>query len=438
MVRLGLRSAAVGHAEIGGSGFLRVALLSLTDAIAGEPPGSHGLALRGYLTIGGRSLARHQLGLALALGCTRIIVVTEALTGEVIALQHAAEAGGARFHVIAQPHALLPLITAEDELFVLSEGLLALPEAAIARLEEGPGVLALPVETGVAAGFERIDINHAYAGMIRMPGRLVAGLGELPPEWNAHAALLRLAVQGRLPLRLLPDVLLTDGRWVVVRNEDEAHAAEPVWLRLHTASAHVRSPGEWIAGQLVHSVGPALLHAGTRPWVVALGGVVALLLAVGAGWFGWPTAGFGLLALAWVMVRVAALMTLIERQSLLETGKLAPTGLVFELAIDAAFVVIAIWRSDLSQVAGVPFGIAWFPPVVFMLLLHFTPRVMPQGRWTWWLRDRLVLGIGLAVVSAILPFDFCLRSAILGLVVWAMVVTPEHGASANPGLTTRE
>jgi len=63
---------------------------------------------------------------------------------------------------------------------------------------------------------------------------------------------------------------------------------------------------------------------------------------------------------------------------------------------------------------------------------------MPQGRWTWWLRDRLVLGIGLAVVSAILPFDFCLRSAILGLVVWAMVVTPEHGASANPGLTTRE
>ncbi|WP_420382803.1 hypothetical protein [Novosphingobium sp.] len=411
-------------------------MLSLTDAIAGEPSG--GAGLRGYLTIGGRSLARHQLGLALALGCTRIIVVTEALTGEVIALQHATEAGGARFHVIAQPHALLPLITAEDELFVMADGLLVLPEAALARLEEGPGVLALPVEAGTAAGFERIDINHAFAGMIRMPGRLVAGLGELPPEWNAHAALLRLAVQGRVPLRLLPEALLGDGRWVIVRNEDEAHAAEPVWLRLHTQSAHVRSPGEWIAGQLVHSAGPALLHAGTRPWVVAMGGVVALLLAVGSGWFGWPTAGFVLLALAWVLVRVAALMTRIERQSLLETGKTPPTGLIFELAIDAAFVLLAIWRSDLALVPGVPFGVSWFPPVIFILLLHFTPRVMPQGRWAWWLRDRLVTGLGFAVVSAVLPFDYCLRAVILALVVWAMVVTPEHGGSANPGLTTRE
>ena len=412
---------------------MRVALLSLTDAIAGEPQG-----LRGYLTIGGRPLARHQLGLALALGCTRIIVVTEALTGEVIALQHATEAAGARFHVIAHAHALLPLVTAEDELFVLADGLLVLPDAALARLEEGPGVLALPVEAGVAAGFERIDINHAFAGMIRMPGRLVAGLGELPPEWNAHAALLRLAVQGRVPMRLLPEALLADGRWVVVRNEDEAQAVEPVWLRLHTASAHVRSPGEWIAGQLVHRVGPALLHAGTRPWVVAMGGVVALLLAVGSGWFDWPTAGFGLLALAWVLVRVAALMTRIERQSLLETRKLPPTGLWFELAIDAAFVVVAIWRSDLARLPGVSFGINWFAPLVFMLLLHFAPRVMPEGRWKWWLRDRLVAGIGFAVVSAVLPFDYCLRAAVLGLLVWAMVVTPKHQGAANPGLTSGE
>jgi hypothetical protein len=412
---------------------LRVALLSLTDAVAGEPQG-----LRGYLTIGGRSLARHQLGLALALGCTRIIVVTEGLTGEVIALQHAAEAGGARFHVIASAHALLPLVTAEDELFVLADGLLVMPDAALAKLEEGPCVLALPVETGVAAGFERIDINHAFAGMIRMPGRLVMGLGELPPEWNAHAALLRLAVQGRVPLRLLPSALLADGRWTLVRSEDEAHAIEPVWLRLHTASAHVRSPGEWIAGQTVHGAGPALLHAGTRPWVVAMGGVVALLLAIGSGWFGWRTPGFVLLAVAWVLARVATLMARIERQSLLETGKRAPTGVWFELAIDGAFVLLAIWRSELSQITGVPLGIGWFPPLIFMLLLHFLPRVVPEGRWTWWLRDRFVAGLGFAVTSALLPFDFVLRAAVLGLIVWAMVITPPRGPSANADLTSRD
>ena len=60
-------------------------------------------------------------------------------------------------------------------------------------LDEAPGVLVLPVEAGVAAGFERIDINHAWAGALRMPGRIVAGLGDLPADWNPVAALLRLA-----------------------------------------------------------------------------------------------------------------------------------------------------------------------------------------------------------------------------------------------------
>ena len=411
---------------------MRVALLSITDAVAGEPQG-----LRGYLTIGGRSLARHQLGLAMALGCTRIVVVTEALTGEVIALQHASESGGARFHVITSAHALLPLVNADDDLIVLGDGLLAQPEIALAHLKDANGVLALPVEAGMAAGFERIDINHAYAGAMRLPGRLVAGLGDLPPEWNAPAALLRLAVQGRVPLQVLPTAVLDDGRWTVVRSEDEAHAFEPVWLRLHTQSAHVRSPGEWLAARAVHGAGPALLHAGTRPWVVAMGGVVALLLGLGSGWFGWRTPGFALLALAWVLAKVAALMTRIERQSLLETGKASPTGAGFEAVIDVAFVMLAAWRSDIPHVTGVPlalawpFAITWFAPLALMLLLHLLPRVVRDRQATWWLRDRLVLGVALAVTSALLPFDFCLRTAVLGLMVWAIAVTPV----ANPDLT---
>lgn len=415
---------------------MRVALLSITDAVSGEPQG-----LRGYLTVGGRSLARHQLGLALALGCTRVVVVTEALTGEVIALQHASENAGARFHVITSAHALLPLVNADDDLIVLGDGLVALPEMALAQLDAATGVLALPVEAGMAAGFERIDINHAYAGAMRLPGRLVAGLGDLPPEWNAAAALLRLAVQGRMPLRALPQAVLDDGRWIVVRSEAEAHAFEPVWLRLHTQSAHVRSPGEWIVERTVHLAGPALLHAGTRPWVVALGGVVALLLGLGSGWFGWRTPGFALLALAWVLARVAALMTRIERQSLLEIGKAPPTGVWFELAIDAAFVTLAAWRSEVPLVSGVPlavvwpFAITWFAPLLLLLLLHFLPRVVPVGRMTWWLRDRLMLGMGLAATSMLLPFDFCLRAAVLGLMVWAIVITRHDKRQANPDLT---
>jgi hypothetical protein len=159
--------------------------------------------------------------------------------------------------------------------------------------------------------------------------------------------------------------------------------------------------------------------------------VVALLLAVGSGWFGWRTPGFALLALAWTLARVAQMMARIEHQSLLETGKQAPTGTWFELAIDAAFVTLAAWRSEIPQTAALSFAFAWFAPLVLMLLLHFLPRVMPTGAATWWLRDRLLAGVGFAVSSAVLPFDLCVRTAVVALLVWALAKSPP----ANPDLT---
>ncbi|EGD58746.1 hypothetical protein Y88_0804 [Novosphingobium nitrogenifigens DSM 19370] len=391
--------------------------------------------MRGYLTIGGRTLARHQLGIALAFGCTRVVVLTEGLTGEVLTLQHAAEEGGARFHVITSAHALLPLITADDELIVLSDGLFALPEVVLSHLSDGPGVLALPVEAGVAAGFERIDINHAAAGVMRLPGRLIAGLGDLPSDWNAHAALLRLAVQARTPMRQLPSAVLNDGRWGLVRSEDEAHRVEPAWIRLHTRSAQQRSPGEWLAAKTVHMAGPALLHAGTRPWLVAMGAVVLLLLAVGAGWFGWCTPGFVLLGMGWVVAQVATQIAGIETASLLALRDRSPIGPAFAFLIDAAFVTLAAWRSDIASVAGVSFAATWFAPVVLVMLLHLLPRALPEGRWTWWLQDRLLAGLVCAAVSVLLPFDLALRAVVVLLLGWAILIVPRRTGSANAPLT---
>lgn len=68
---------------------MRVVVLSLIEATGAEPGG-----LRGYLPIGGRSLLRHQIGLALSLGARRIVVMAEGISGELVALQHVAEAGG--------------------------------------------------------------------------------------------------------------------------------------------------------------------------------------------------------------------------------------------------------------------------------------------------------------------------------------------------------
>lgn len=153
---------------------MRVAVLSLIEtshpAQAAGVPATMPAGLRGYLPIGGRSLLRHQIGLALSLGAKRIVVMAEGISGELVALQHVVEAGGARFHVVATARALVPLLAPEDDVIVVGDGLIAMPDVFRDLIEAGPCVLTLPAENALPLGFERIDINHAFAGAMRLPG----------------------------------------------------------------------------------------------------------------------------------------------------------------------------------------------------------------------------------------------------------------------------
>ncbi len=415
-----------------GAGRLRIALLSLMDSVPGDPPG-----LRGMLSIGGHSILRHQLGLVLALGCARIIVMAETLNGDLVALQHIAEARGARFHVIAAPRALAPLVAPEDELFVLAEGLLAMPEDALRLLDEGHCVLTLPIETGLAAGFERIDINSAYAGAMCLPGRLVAGLGDLPADWNPSSALLRLAMQARILQRSLAAALLDEGRWILVRSETEAHRAEPGWVRVHIKAGEVQSLGAWIAAMAVQRFGPTLLHAGTRPEVIGLAALVTALFGIGAGWFGWHTAGFGMIGFAWLLQQGAGLLWHVEVSSLLaRPGRKNFAGFAV-WGIDAALMTLCAWRSDLPALVQFPLGTGWFTPVVLLLALRLLQEVLPQRRWLMWLGDRLILALLLGGISALLPFDAALQVMVVGVLIAGLATARRDSARSNAELTTQ-
>lgn len=413
---------------------MRVALISLMDNTPGEA-GGDGLEGEGgnpgFLPIAGHSIARHQLGLALSLGCTRIVVHAEMLSADIVEIQHIAEQRGARFHVIAAARALVALVSPEDELFAFADGFLAMPDDARRLLDEAAGVLVLPVEVGTAAGFERIDINHAWAGVMRLPGRIVAGLGDLPSDWHPVAAILRLATQARLPLRAVPQALVEQGRWRLVRTEADAHAAENDWLAQHTASDHVRSPGEWLAVQAVRRIGPALLHARTRPWLVGLASLVLVLLAVGAGWWGWTGLAFGFLGLAWVVLQVAQQLARVERDSLLEASGTLRGGSLLSPLLDAGLVGACAWHGPslgLSGGAG-----TWFPPLVLVLLLWLFPVVLRDFRWTAWLCDRLMVALALALVALFLPLEMGVRIVVVVLLVTALVQA--HGIIPNRLLT---
>lgn len=390
---LGTRPALAYDARLRlGRSALRVALLSML-----EPAGAATTLPRAFLRIGPASLARHQLSLALALDCQRIVCIAREMSPELVQLQHDSERAGARFHCIAGPRGLAGLVTANDEVVVISDGLLAPLDAATSLLEGPHAVIVQPVETGVAAGFERIDLNHAAAGLMRIPGRLIERLHELPADCDAISALTRIALQSGAEQRALPAEAREGLRWKLVRNEGEAHAAEAGWIALHLDGKAPLTPGTALARFAVRSFGPAILHAGSGGNMLAIAGSLGILLSLGAGWIGWTVAALTVWIAAWILRRAAALLMAVERESMALAPLRWPRESLFGWIHDGALIVILTW--NIVPAADIPLWHRLFAPLMLLCIVRLLPRLSDRA-WTAWLLDRSLLGLVLALAAS--------------------------------------
>lgn len=351
---------------------------------------------RAFLRVGGITLARHQLGLALAMNCQRIVCLAREIGPELIALQHEAERAGAHFHIVSGPRALAGLITANDELLGFNEGLLAEPYEARALLEPGHTVLVQPVELGLAAGFERIDLNHATAGAFRIPGRLVERLVELPPDCDALSALTRIGLQAGVAMQEVPAFARDGARWRLIRNESEAHLTEIDWMRLHMGDRGAPTPVALLSRLALRTLGPSLLHAGNGGTVARAVALGALLIGLGAGWFQFVIVGLLFLAVGAVACETAVVLRRIERSSLGEPEASFTIEEALGGLIDLTLIALVLWSLPLA-----PWESLWqraFAPVILILLLRLLPRLFDRTLAPW-IEDRTLLALLLAIAA---------------------------------------
>ncbi len=357
---------------------------------------------RAFLRLGGATLAHHQLMVALAAGCERIACIARALTPELIALQHEAERAGARFHMISGARALSGLVTANDDLLVMGEGLVAAVPDALDMVGGAPVILVLPAETAVPQGFERIDINHAAAGLMLLPGRLVERLNDLPADAEPVSALLRIGLQAGISQRGVGEPTISAGHWLLVRDEEAAHSAELNWMQRHTIGRG-KTPGFALATLIVRSFGPALLHGGSGGKALALAAYVLIAIAGGVGWFGFSAIALGLCAPAWLLHRSACILEHIQSEALGRKPGLLAAEVPFVWIFDAALVLLLVTLPTSASIE--PLWQRAFAPFMLFGLLSLFSRALP-GRWTDWLADRLLLALvlcGLAAASLLVP-----------------------------------
>lgn len=383
---------------------MRAALIS----IAGQPRNTgSGTPLR----VAGKSLARRQLDFALAAGCELVVALGDGSASEAITLRHAAEAAGARFQAVRDAQALLGLVRAADELLVLAPGLLPEASAALDLLGKGSRILVLPAAQGVAAGFERIDLERAWAGALVLPGALVERLAELPADIEPTSALLRLALQAHASERRLPEECLIDGSWALIGNGADPAASERAWLKRHLPPSGSNAFVRRLSDSVVSPLASRLLDAPRSVSALVAGAAAVLAGAVIAAWYGVALLGFALVALGAGAATIAAGMARLREAPFVQSGRSAVTALLPWL-VDAALAgcaVLAIEGSWLHRL---------FPPIVLLMALH----AARPGRFAL-LSDRAPLAVLVALAAAFGLAEPAIMLASLALIAFEAAQT---------------
>ena len=392
-----------------------------------EPAGTGQPFPRAFLRVGGASLAQHQLGLALALDCQRLICIARGSSPELLTLQQSAEAAGMRFHIVNGPQQISALVTAADELIVITEGLFVDPASVTPLLEGGrPAVLSLPDDGAVAEGFERLDINNAAAGVMRISASLIERLHDLPSDCDAVSALTRIALQSGTPMVQVPLEARASGGWRMVRSDTEALAIEAQWLHRRLAVPRSASPADRVARASVLSFGSSLLHAGNASGAASAGALVMLVLALGTAWLGTAVLAFALVALAWVLVRGTELLRGAERQAYGVATPAITRADVLGWLTDATLIFVCVFA--LASPAFLPaaeLGSRIFAPLMLVLLLHLAPRFLIDGLAAWSC-DRSVIALLLGIAAAVGYLGEAVRLLCVALAVGGILLPPRR------------
>jgi len=371
---------------------------------------------RGLLRFAGQSVAARQIDLALRLGCERIVCLVDDIGQAVIGLQEIARDGGARFNAVSGGLSLLGQVTSSDEIIVFADGILPQAEAVERHLGERSGVLVIPAEGAVEQGYERIDAEWAWAGVLRARGSIVEGLSQLPPDIDPISALLRIALQRGARIVPLDGGKAKRSGWLLATSEQALIEQEDRYLRDHAPRASFLRPLRAIADRIALLLAPgALDRVGSGLPIIATGLAIGAA-AVGLGFYGWPLIGLGLLALASFVAAIGETLSDTLNAIRQKKKRFPLLDSLFSLLFEGAFIVLCMLATD-----RIPAFETGFLALLLMGMLHLI-RGMPSTRIVEPTRDPVLVYALFAACAASGFIDISLALASLGLLVLMLLL----------------
>jgi hypothetical protein len=249
------------------------------------------------------------------------------------------------------------------------------------------GVAVLPAEGAVEQGFERIDRERAWAGVLATRGDAVEALGVLPPDADPIAGLLRVALQRGATAVAVPDKWLDQSRWALIATPAAAEQYQAGWYLRHVPAPAFDRPGAAVAHRLAQRIVARVNNAARAATGLIAGGAIGALGSAVAGYLGYTVAAMAGLAAASALLATGSALGRLARAGSREGSRawppharralldlslvaIAASPSVFEgwTAAFAALVLVATIR--IAREPFAPFALRWLSDrtVVFVLL----------------------------------------------------------------------
>lgn len=349
--------------------------------------------LRAGLMLAGRSVLAWQADWARALGCDRVICLSETPGEAVLNLQSEIESGGGECLVVKGNLQLAGIVRAEDELVVLMDGLV--PDRSISDHWQKPGdklhhaIATLPADHALASehpeDFERLDRERRWGGIAVVKAAQVHKLADMPPDGDAVSMLLRLALQAQVGCKELPRDAFDTGEAVFALAPDQLARRELSLVEAGSAIPPWSGPGRALASLIVRKVAPKRLANGVEAGIA----VGALSLAGGLALSVWgnAVAALGLAAVGAFSIAVAGAWSGL-RARLWSIPRNRLWDLLASPAIDLVVLGILLFSRYFEEGPDAEPSIGLVSmPVIAIGLTHLLGRE-PDGAASAWGRDR--------------------------------------------------
>lgn len=363
---------------------MRTALLSTLELTDQGAP-------RAFEMLGGKPLIAWQIDTMRSLNCDRIICIAHPGDEKIKEVRSLVEGSDMEFQAVAGPLPLVGLVSADQDLIIMADGLIVDPEALPDEFGSGRSVLTLPDNKGIAAGFERIDSEHAWAGLLLARGSITAHLAEMPPDSDTVSLLLRLALQSGARLSSIDPAALDSGEWMLVRDSEALEGREQALLNRGVEETSWTAPTVALSRRVARALAPAGFARG--PLIASVFGVTFGAAALGLSYLEYQALGLALLGIGGFALSTSnALSNLKARLSGAAISQSKP--LRTRIVVDVALILALALPLSLSEAHR-----TLFLPVLFVLAMRLAEQLAPDRVKTG-ISDRAMLAFLLAITAS--------------------------------------